>query len=320
MALIPSRDWLERNQLLCYLLAIALGWLLGVAQPQWVPVLDALGWPLLAALLFATFAQTPVAALPQALRNRPLLLTLLIGNFVAIPLVVAMLLPLAGPLPAVQLAVVLVLCVPCTDWFITFTASAGGDVPSAVAWTPLSLLLQLLLLPLYAHWLLQADVAQLLWQPRVIGAAVLLILLPLTLAWLLQRCARGRPMLQRRLAQTGWWPVPLLALVIVLAAAGQPQAIMQAHARLWQPLLVFALFAALTVPLAWLLARLARLPMAQSRTLLISLATRNSFVMLPLAWALGDAFALTRTTIVLQSVVELLAIVLLAALARRLFP
>ena len=43
----------------------------------------------------------------------------------------------------------LVLLVPCTDWFITFTRLGGGDTLRAITVTPLNLLVQLLLLPVY---------------------------------------------------------------------------------------------------------------------------------------------------------------------------
>lgn len=51
--------------------------------------------------------------------------------------------------PALRLGVRLALLVPCTDWFITFTQLGRGNTSRAIAVTPLNLLLQLLLLPVY---------------------------------------------------------------------------------------------------------------------------------------------------------------------------
>ena len=71
------------------------------------------------------------------------------GNFLFIPVVVAGLLMLAPDDPAVRLGILLVLLVPCTDWFITFTQLAGGDTRQAITFAPISLLLQVILLPFY---------------------------------------------------------------------------------------------------------------------------------------------------------------------------
>lgn len=53
----------------------------------------------------------------------------------------------------------LVLLVPCTDWFITFSQLGSGNVPRAIAVTPIDLLLQLLLLLVYLWLMLGADLS-----------------------------------------------------------------------------------------------------------------------------------------------------------------
>ena len=52
-----------------------------------------------------------------------------------------------------------VLLVPCPDWFITFSQLGAGNVPRAIAVTPVNLLLQLLLLPVYLWLMLGADLS-----------------------------------------------------------------------------------------------------------------------------------------------------------------
>lgn len=44
----------------------------------------------------------------------------------------------------------------CTDWFITFTQLGRGNTARTIAVTPLNLLLQLLLLPVYLWLMLPA--------------------------------------------------------------------------------------------------------------------------------------------------------------------
>lgn len=312
-----QREVLEKNQVWLYLAAIAIGWGATRLAPGLTVWAEPLLWPALALLLFATFAQTPLRQLPTVLAKRRLLMALVLGNFVVVPLLVACLLPLAGPHAAVQLGVVLVLCVPCTDWFITFTQMAKGDTHAAIAWTPLALLLQLALLPLYVWWLLDAPMAAGLWQPAVMLAALGLIVLPLLLAWAVQWQARQRAAWQAAVDRMAWWPVPMLAVVIALIAASQAQALQAAPQVMLRPTLVFVLYALLACALALALSRWLKLGRAQSLTVLMSLATRNSFVMLPIALALGQGMELAASVIVLQSVVELLAIMgLLVVLAR----
>lgn len=313
-----QRETLEKNQVWIYVAAIVMGWGAARLVPALTAWAEPLLWPALAVLLFATFVQTPLRLLPQVLQQKRLLAALVVGNFVLVPLLVMVLLPLAGANAAVQLGVVLVLCVPCTDWFITFTHMAKGDTHAAIAWTPLALLLQLALLPLYVWWMLDAQVGDWLWQPAVLAAAAGLIVLPLLLAWAMQWQAAKQVVLHSWVERMAWWPVPLLALVIALIAASQAQALLAAPGLLRQPTFVFVLYALLACVLAWVIARGLQLNPAQGRTVLMSLATRNSFVMLPIALALGQGMELAASVIVLQSVVELLAIMLILALLQRL--
>lgn len=55
-----TRLQLERGQIFFYLVAITLGAILGWNVPAVAPVLEKLLWPVLAALLYVTFAQVPL--------------------------------------------------------------------------------------------------------------------------------------------------------------------------------------------------------------------------------------------------------------------
>jgi ACR3 family arsenite efflux pump ArsB len=57
-----------------------------------------------------------------------------------------------------------------------------------------------------------------------------------------------------------------------------------------------------------------------ARALLFTGATRNSLVVLPLALALGDAYALTAAVIVTQTLVELLGMLVYVRVVPRLVP
>ncbi len=303
-----TRLALERHQVWVYLLAIALGLGGGSLWPAAGPALEALLWPTLVVLLFATFMQVPLLQWGQALRDRRFAAAVVIGNFVVLPLLawaIVEWLGLLGAAPAVRLGVLLVLLVPCTDWFITFSQLGGGDVPRAMAVTPLNLVLQLLLLPVYLA--LMGDTQTLsTWTLAALVPAVLVVLLPLAGATVAQRMLSHHPGADRIRNTLAWGPVPLLAVVVCLIAAAQVGTVRQGLHVLPLVVPVFAVFLVAAALVAKALARWLALPATQGRTLAFSLGTRNSFVVLPLALALPAGWEATAVVIVVQSLVELL--------------
>ncbi|MWJ26960.1 arsenic resistance protein [Halomonas sp. ZH2S] len=317
---------LERYQVIVYLLAIAVGLSLG-AVFQVPDAFDALLWPLLAALLYITFSQIPLIRLAAAFRDRNFFAAALVGNFVCLPFVVAALFWLVPDDPALRLGVGLVLLVPCTDWFITFSQLGGGDTRHAIAFAPLSLLLQLMLLPFYLGWLVGSDIALDLALADTFQAFALVILVPLGLAFLTQCWAAAGRHPERSaerakwLTRLGWLPVPLLGTVVGIIALTQVNTVLEATTQLPRLALVFSLFLLGAGFLARGLAWLFRLPVAQGRVLAFSLGTRNSFVVLPIALALPAGFEMTVIVVVFQSLVELLGMVgYLYWVPKKLFP
>lgn len=277
---------LERHQVWIYLGAIAVGLVLGGAKPGAAPLLDTLLWPVLALLLFATFVQVPLWHLPAAFRDHRFIAATLTGNFVLVPLLVATMVRWLPRGPALRLGVLLVLLVPCTDWFITFTRLGGGDTLRAITVTPINLLAQLLLLPMYLSLFLGADFDLGLMASDLLPAFFGLILLPLAAAASTQRWIERRPertSFQNRLA---WWPMPLLALVVGMIAAAQVRVVREALPVLAQVFWLYLGFLIGAALLAKALAWLFKLPAGVGRTVAFSLGTRNSFVVLPLAIAL----------------------------------
>lgn len=314
-----TRLALERRQVWIYLAAILSGLILGGLRPALGTVFDALLWPVLGALLYATFMQVPLLHLREAVRDHRFIAAVLVGNFVLLPLLAWLLVQALPPEPALRLGVLLVLLVPCTDWFITFSQLGGGNVPRAIAVTPLNLLLQLLLLPLYLWGMASAELAAAL-QPAALWPAVALVLSPLMLAALSERWIEARPGRDVWRERSAWWPVPLLAVVVFLIAGGQVGAVIGALALLPVIVPLFVVFLLLAGLIAWALARALRLPADQGRTLAFSLGTRNSFVVLPFALALPAGWEIAAVVIVVQSLVELFGMVFfLWWIPRRLF-
>lgn len=306
-----DREKLERHQVWIYLVAIALGLTLGSSAPGVTPVFEALLWPGLALLLYATFTQVPLAKLPAAFRDARFMSAVMVGNFALLPLLVWALSFLVPDVPAIRLGLLLVLLVPCTDWFIAFTHQAGGDTRRAIAITPAVLLAQIALLPVYLRLFLGEDFTQVMSAERMATVFAVVLILPLVLAYLTERWVARRPARMTLTARLGWFPVPLLALVLFLVAGSQVEAVADALPLLKNLLAAFLAFLAGAVVLGVALSRLLGLPTAQARTLLFSFATRNSFVVLPLALALPAGWEAAAVVVVFQSLVELLGVLAL---------
>ena len=86
---------------------------------------------------------------------------------------------------------------------------------------------------------------------------------------------------------------------------------------------VIPLYVAFLVVMAgvgWALARACRFEPSAARALVFTGATRNSLVVLPLALALGDEYAITGAVIVTQTLVEVIGMVAYVRTVPRLIP
>jgi arsenite transporter len=301
-----NRDAIDRVQVPVFAAAVVAGAGVGGVLPGVAGPAEAAVWPALALLLFATFLQVRVSALPRALRERRFLGASLAGNFALVPLVVFGLLWLVPDDPGIRVGVVLVLLAPCTDWFTSFTHAGRGDTRLAIAMTPLLLVAQLALLPLYL-WLLAGQELDALPVGRALTAFTVVVALPLALAWLAQSTAH--PQVERWTQRAGAGVTPLIALTLFLVAASQVRTVFDAGADVGRVSLVFVAYLMLAAVLAKALARRARLGSALGRTLAFNLGTRNSFVVLPIALAMPEAYALAVPVIAAQTLVELAGMV-----------
>lgn len=310
------REQLERQQSWVYLGFICLGLMMGLIAPLLASSLEQLLWPLLGILLYATFTQIPLLHIKQSVTDKRFMAALLIGNFIIIPTLLGLLvlgvsvlgLPLSPPVIA---GVLLVLLMPCTDWFITFTHLGKGDAARAVAATPLLLLIQMAALPVYLWLFLGGEWFLLTFSTDLLSAFAGLILLPLSLAWLTELAAKRSSAIKRSVSCLIYLPVPLLALVVFIIAASQVNSVLGLSHVLWQVVFIFIGFLVIAGLLGKTLGSLFKLPPASARTLAFSFGTRNSFVMLPIALTLPNGWQAAVVVIVFQSLVELFGMVAL---------
>lgn len=310
----------ERRQVWIYLAAILAGLGLGLSLPGAAAHLEVALWPLLGILIFVTFTQVPLVHLLEAFRDQHFMGVILAGNFVIVPLIVAGLLALLPADPAVRLGVLLVLLVPCTDWYITFTHLAGGDTGRAIAATPVNLIVQMALLPVYLWLFMGSAFLEILAVGPIVTVFLTLIVAPLVAAWLLERWAEARSGRDVVIDRLAWFPVPLLALVVFLISASQVQTVTASLPVLPQVAGVFVGFLVLALIAGLATTRALDLPTRSGRALIFSLGTRNSFVVLPLALALPQEWRLAVVVIVFQSLVELFGVLAYLKAVPRLLP
>ena len=299
------RETLEKYQVVIYLLAITLGLSAGIIFPDQSGILELVLWPVLGVLLYTTFTQVPLAHLRDAFADARFMAAAVTGNFVILPLIVWCLMTVGPDMPAIQLGILLVLLVPCTDWFITFTHLGGGDTKNAIAFSPISLLLQLLLLPVYIWLFLGSEITASVLQRELIIAFFGLIVLPLIAAFLTEKWIEKKQEREAVQIILGWFPVPLLAVIVFSIAAAQVDVVLSSLNILPALFLIFSAFLLIAGLLSVAISKLFALPLMQGRVLAFSLGSRNAFVVLPLALTLPSSFELTVVVIVFQSLVEL---------------
>jgi ACR3 family arsenite efflux pump ArsB len=300
------RAGLEKRQVAIYLGAIVIGALAGLSLPK-VGALEAAINPALASMLFVTFLQVPLAELGSALRKTHFLGALLVINFVVMPVLTGLLVQLLPDDPMLRLAVLFVLLTPCIDYVVTFTHLGRGDARALLAATPALLLLQMALLPVYLHVLLGGNTSGLVHPGPFIHAFVWLIAVPLLLAAAMQiwsvRTAAGK----RVSMALSLLPVPATALVLFIVLAAVMPQIGKAAGSALTAAPIYVAYAVVAPMLGWMVARALRLDIVAARAVAFSAATRNSLVILPLAFAVPGGVPLVPAVVVTQTIIELVS-------------
>lgn len=319
------------RQALSYLLALAAGLVISLLAPGTASGWEALIEPALFILMVCTFAELPLAQrdtkplTTRQLRDdaRPtskFLLLLAACNFLVVPGIVFTLLAalkwkygsasFTGPSvtpEAVVLPAALVMLAPCIDYVVPFTKQMGGNFLRLLAATPVLLIGQILVVPLWL-WLLgmHLEVSQ-AWP--VARAALLFLVLPLALVTLL----RGQRWLQKcseRVMDPAMW------LVLGAIAAAYGAEVLHNHDALAPLMATYAVFALLAFSLSGVVALMVHLQTEDRIAVSMSAMTRNSLVVLPIAVAVAPVREIAVIVVVSQTAVELLMISLMLALRK----
>lgn len=302
--------WMEHRQVPLYLGAIALGAVVGLAVPG-AHRLESAITPVLALLIFATFLAVPFASVGRAFRDTRFLVAIGVLNFIVIPAVVFGLSRFVAHSDALLIGVLLVLLTPCVDYVIVFAGLAGGSSDRLLAAAPLLMLAQLLLLPVYLLAFGGQGLVSVVDPAPFIEAFVVLILIPLVAAVLVQLASRRFRAAAVVESAMNAAMVPLLVATLAIVVASQLRGVGEQLGTLVAVIPIFIAFVLIAVPLGVGAGRIAKLDVAGARALTFSGTTRNSLVVLPLALALPAPLSLAPLVIVTQTLVELVAMVVL---------
>lgn len=275
-------EWWERHQVALYLAAIAVGAVAGLAVPG-ASALEVMITPILGVLLYATFLAVPFHAIADAVRDWRFLASVLGLNFVLLPIIVFLLSRFVAGQEAVLVGVLLVLLAPCVDYVIVFAGLAGGARDRLLAATPLLMLVQMLLLPLYLWMMAGPDILGSFDLQPFVSAFVFLIVIPLALAVITQliaRRARGGRVIESMMA-AGMVPIMMLTLAVVVAS--QISAVGGVLGSVLVAVPIFVAFVVVAAPLGAIVGRVTGLDASGIRAVTFSGVTRNSLVVLPIA-------------------------------------
>lgn len=312
--------WLERHQVAVYLGAIAAGVGVGLAAPGAGARLELAINPVLGALLYATFLQVPAAELFGSLRAGRFLAAVLAINFLVVPLVVAAMFGFLPADQAIRLGVLLVLLTPCVDYVIVFSGLAGASSQRLLAATPLLLLAQLLLLPVFLFLFLGQGLAEVVEVGPFVEAFLVLIVIPLTLAWATQGWAKRQRAGAAVAATVSAAIVVLMAATLLVVVASQVPRLGENVTGVLTLVPFYVLFLVVMAVAGLAVSRLFRLDRPDARAVVFSGATRNSLVVLPLALALPDALAVAAVVVVAQTLVEVVGMVIYVRVVPLLLP
>ncbi|WP_058479772.1 arsenic resistance protein [Legionella waltersii] len=300
------REILEAKQIIIYFSTVIIASIIALLVPATKVFASSVNLTL-ALMLFVTFLQVPLADFKHALVKFRFLIVLFVVNFMVVPVIVIALVQFLPVDPMVRLGVLLVLLTPCIDYVVTFAHIGRADARLLLVATPSLLILQMLLLPIYLGLLLEEKAALLVHLGPFIEAFVWIIAIPLVLAALMQVWANRKSTGKRVLITLGLMPVPATALVLFVVITSVVPQLGLATGSVLKVIPIYLAFAIIAPWAGWFIARMFHLDVPSSRSVAFSAGTRNSLVVLPLAFAIPGAVPILPAIIVTQTLVELVS-------------
>jgi ACR3 family arsenite efflux pump ArsB len=310
--------WLSLSSVLL-IAGIAVGSLIGFHLPDTgVRLMAAVDFTLLGLVSLLLFS-IELDALKNVVQNTRFIGVALAANFVLVPMIgYGIAATFFNQNPLVMLELVIYFMVPCTDWFLSFTRLAAGNVSLGTALIPINMTIQLVMYPVYLQLFFGSEVVT--ETSSITNTLLHWFLAPLAIA-MTARAALRVTLSDRRFltvenavdAITPW----LTAALVWQLFAGNVHGI-SAHASIFG-LILFALvcFFCVTFVLSELLARTFLLTYPDRALLTMTVAARNSPWMLGITVVAFPEQPLIYAALILGMLVEFPHLTLLRTLLLR---
>jgi ACR3 family arsenite efflux pump ArsB len=308
---------IEKLEPLLLIVAALLGLFLS-GRADWGLLLGHLVEPLLSLMLIGIFFHIPFKRLLKGFSNLKFTLSALAVNFIWTPLLGFFLAAvfLSGS-EDLRIGFLMLLVTPCTDWYLVFTAMAGGNLPLSASILPLNLILQLSLLPLYLWLLGGSGVGIDLSEIAKSALPVLSVSLAgaKALAFLAQKTTDEGGFLVKSLIDLRFW---FLFLAVACAFAGHGGQVLDRPSLFLWLFVPTILFFVINFVGVLLFSRLARFSYADAASLCMTSLARNSPVSLVVAAGAFPHRPLISIALIIGPLIELPTLALMAKLLPRL--
>lgn len=308
------------HQVWFYLSAVATGALWGTVVPQAAPVMTVAINPTLGVLLYATFLAIPLMNFLSSIKDLRFLASATVINFAVVPIVAFVLTRFISEYPVLVLGVLLVLLAPCIDYVIVFTQLSGGAHEKLLASTPILMLLQIFLIPLYLGCFTGGAALQFIEPRPFVEAFLYLIVVPLLAAALTQFLSQRFAPVHLIEDAMDFLMVPLMMIVLFLVVGSQIFNVTRSARELIYAAPIYLAFLLIMGPTGALVAKRIGLEPRERRAIAFTGATRNSLVVLPLAIAMSAQYPLVPAIVVCQTIVEILGMLVYTKAVPKLIP
>ncbi len=258
--------------------------------------------PFLMAMLFFVFVCVEPSDLRRSFENRRFTVTALAINFVWSP-VFAMIIGwifFSGNLD-MRIGLLLLLCTPCTDWYLVFTSLARGNVPLSSSILPLNLIIQVVLLPVYLMLFFGTEVG--FDIVGMLSAAAVVVIVPLAAAMVLRMLVhrfQGAERVQEKASSNaGTFQLVFLCVAIAAMFASQSTVLSENVGLLLVLIIPLLVYFAVNSMLAIGVGRAEGYTYADTSSLLFTSLARNS----PLALAICASVFADRPLVLIALVV-----------------
>ncbi|MCF6775218.1 hypothetical protein L3V83_01400 [Thiotrichales bacterium 19X7-9] len=298
---------LEKKWFFLYAIAVLLGIIVNYFSNNHSQIFQPYILSSISLLLYAVFLQIPFTQTLYPLKNKRFLFALIIGNFIIIPLILYLSIPMIDLNTSFKFVLLLVLLTPSINYVVLFSKLGGGSDQLIRINTPILLILQMILIPIFLYFIFENTIQTMISIDLFTKTLLWIIITPLLLAFI-SECLLKKVNNKFYVQQTvHLLPKFMLFLVLFLLFATYSQSMwLTSYPDLFTVCFIYLSFLIIMPVIAIPLGSLFSLTSAQTRTLAFSFLSRNSLIALPIAFVFSHQASVILSIILLQLCIELI--------------